>query len=163
MFPTTIIMSTAQSSVAEFELGTLAWFKHATYGWQLLRYVYNDEASSAFAAGDVIVHDIAGGTNAWDGLLAAAAAPAVKVLGISIGAMTAGYYGWLLVAGKGLARAADNGADQGGDALVTGGATTASGVDVMAAGEEHEVIAYGLEDAAATAGVTFLVRACVPV
>ncbi len=152
----------AASTEPVFALGTLFNFDHPTYGWQTYRYIYNDEASTAFAVGDVVVQDIAGGTNAYDGLLPAAAAPAVKVLGIAQAACAAGSYIGVLINGKGLARAGDNAADQSGDSLVTGGATTPSGVDVMGAGAEAEVIAYGLQNAAATTGVTFLVSVRVP-
>jgi len=151
----------AASTEPVLALGTLFTYDHPTYGWQQYRYIYNDEASTAFAAGDVVVQDIAGGTNAYDGLLPAAAAPAVKVLGIAQAACAAGSYIGALINGKGQGRAADTGADQSGATLVTGG-TTPSGLDVMAAGEEMEVIAYGLQNAAATTGVTFLVSVRVP-
>lgn len=166
MFPTTIIATITESAVQEHELGTLAWYKHPTYKWQLYRYIYNDEASTAFAAGDVVTHDISGSTtDPWDGIKNTDLSPAGKCLGIAQGTITAGYYGWVCIAGKCLAQAADTGVDQAGAALVAGASGDAdpAGLDLMADGEEDQVIAYGLQAASGTAGTAFLVTAKVPV
>ncbi len=131
-------------------------------GAQVWVYVFNDEASTAFAAGDVIVRDAS--TQTYDGILNTDVTAAVRVLGIAQHAIAAGSYGFILRKGIGVARCADNGNDQDDDPLVAGasGDTTSSGVDVMAAGEEHCVIALGLADAGTTAGATFTVYVNVP-
>ena len=131
-------------------------------GAQVWVYVYNDENSSDFAAGDVIVRDAS--TQTYDGVLNTDTTAAVRVLGIAQHAIAAGSYGFILRKGIGVARCADNGNDQDDATLVAGasGDTTSSGVDVMVAGEEHCVIALGLANAGTTAGETFTVYVNVP-
>ena len=130
-------------------------------GAQVWVYVFNDD-SGDFAAGDVIVRDAS--TQTYDGILNTDTTAAVRVLGIAQHDIAAGSYGFILRKGIGVARCADNGDDQDDATLVAGasGDTTSSGVDVMAAGEEHCVIALGLADAGTTAGATFTVYVNVP-
>ncbi len=130
-------------------------------GAQVWVYVFNDDASG-FVAGDVVVRDAS--TQTYDGILNTDTTAAVRVLGIAQHAIAAGSYGFILRKGIGVARAADNGNDQDDDPLVAGasGDTNPTGVDVMAAGEEHCVIALGLADAGSTAGATFAVYVNVP-
>lgn len=130
-------------------------------GPQVWRYVFNDEASTAFAAGDVIVRDV---ESAFDGVLNTDQAPRIGCLGVAQHAIAAGSYGWILKRGVGLVKAADTGTDQADAALATAasGDAESSGVDVMASGEEHLVVAYGLADSSGTAGETVLAYIDIP-
>jgi hypothetical protein len=77
-------------------------------GNQVWVYVFNDEASSAFAIGDIIVRDPSATTEKmYGGLIAPVtnAAQALGVLGVAQHAIAAGSYGWILCKGKGLCRA----------------------------------------------------------
>ena len=57
-------------------------------------YVFNDEASTAWAQGNVIVRDAA--TTTYDGVLSAAAVvPAYSVIGVAQHAIAAGSYGFI--------------------------------------------------------------------
>ena len=56
-------------------------------------YVFNDEASTAWAQGNVIARD--GGTTTYDGILAAASTPSSRVLGVAQHAIAAGSYGFI--------------------------------------------------------------------
>ena len=56
-------------------------------------YVFNDEASTAFAAGNVIARDAA--TTTYDGILAAASSPGSRVIGVAQHAIAAGSYGFI--------------------------------------------------------------------
>lgn len=151
---------TAVDTTAQYDLGT-EWsmdteeaktYNSSVSGPQCWRYV---EASATFAAGDVIVRD---SLKAYDGVLNTNEAPRVSCLGVAQHAIASGSFGWVLRQGVGLLKAADAGADQGNDPLVTAasGDAESSGVDVYASGQELFVIGYGLANAAATAGATFL-------
>ena len=67
-------------------------------GAQVWVYVFNDEASTAFAAGDVIVRDAS--TQTYDGILNTDVTAAVRVLGIAQHAIAAGSYGFILRKGS---------------------------------------------------------------
>ncbi len=121
-------------------------------------YVKNSEAATNFAAGDAIIHK-ATDTEAYDGTIGTVLTAKAGVLGVAQFVVAFGSFAFILEQGTGLMLSDDNGADQADDPLVLGSATD-GGVDVMAAGEEHCVIGYGLENAAAAAGSTFLARVC---
>lgn len=125
-------------------------------------YVFNDEAATAFAKGDCIVQDT-GADDPYHGLLSASATAraAHGTLGFAQWAIPFGEYGFILKKGVGYCKADDAGADQAADPLVPAGGTTVGGVDVMAAGEEHCVVAEGLADGGA-AGTLFRARICCP-
>lgn len=110
-------------------------------------YVYNDEASTAFAQGEVIIRDT--GTVTYDGIRCNAAVPAVRVLGVAQHAVAAGSYGWILKKGVGEIQVGDTGTDGLDDALVT---IAGVGVDIFADGEAELVIGLGLEDAGGVSG-----------
>tara|TARA_A100001515_G_scaffold125814_1_gene110753 strand:- start:44 stop:559 length:516 start_codon:yes stop_codon:yes gene_type:complete len=154
---------TTVDTTEQYDLGT-EWHMEAAEakiynsdvsGPQCWRYVFNDEASTAFAAGDVIVRDA---LSAYDGVLNTDQAPRVSCLGVAQHAIAAGSYGWILKSGVGLLKAGDTGNDQANNALVTAasGDAASSGVDVFTDGEEELVIAHGLANAGASAGATFL-------
>ena len=116
------------------------------------RYV---KISTAVVAGEVVGRDTG---KAYEGTEAGAVA-AVACLGAAQFAIGTGKYGWLLRNGVGLLAAADTGGDQEDDPLATAGSGR---VDPMAAGEEHQVVGFGLADAAATAGATFQAYISIP-
>ena len=62
-------------------------------------YVFNDEASTAFAQGTVVIRDAA--TETSDGIVATTSAPANRVLGVAQHAIPAGSYGFILRRGVG--------------------------------------------------------------
>tara|TARA_R110002167_G_scaffold234805_2_gene440084 strand:+ start:1207 stop:1719 length:513 start_codon:yes stop_codon:yes gene_type:complete len=109
-------------------------------------YVFNDD-TPAFAAGEVIMRDAS--TTTYDGLVTSGSTPAIRVLGVAQHAIAAGSYGWILKRGLGELAVEDTGANQDDTALVS---AAAGRVDSMVGGEEHEVIAWATESAAATAG-----------
>ena len=154
---------TTVDSEEQYELGT-EWMMSAdeakvyntsVSGPQCWRYVFNDESSTAFAAGDVIVRDA---LSAYDGVLNTDQAPRVSCLGVAQHAIAAGSYGWILKRGVGLLKAGDTDTNQANAALVTAatGDAASSGVDVFTDGEEELVIAHGLANASGVAGSTFL-------
>ena len=89
-------------------LGTLAIRENLTddRGEELWIYVFNDEAATAFAAGNVIARDAA--TATADGILAAVDTPANRLLGVAQHAIAAGSYGWIIRHGIGLVLADAN-------------------------------------------------------
>ena len=109
----------------------------ANTGPRVWVYVFNDD-TPAFAAGEIIMRDVTTGT-----------IPAIRVLGVAQHAIAAGSYGWILKRGLGELAVVDTAEDQANDPMVSDAGGRA---DVMAAGEEHEVIAFATENAAATAG-----------
>lgn len=116
------------------------------------RYV---KISTAVVVGEVVARDTG---ETYTGTEAGAVA-AVACLGAAQWAIGTNKYGWVLRNGVGLLAAADTGADQEDDPLATAGSGR---VDVMAAGEEHQVVGFGLADAAATAGATFQAYIAIP-
>jgi hypothetical protein len=118
-------------------------------------FVFNDETSTAYAAGNVIVRD-ASTTPAgpFDGVINTDDAAAVGTLGVAQHAIAAGKYGWIVKEGVCEVMAGDTGTDFKGATLATAasGDAQSAGVDVMAAGEEHQVIGYGLDAGGGSAG-----------
>lgn len=81
-------------------LGDLREYRHATYGSQIWRYVYNDEAATAFAVGNVIARDT-GGTTLADGILSPAAEVVrARLLGVAQHTIAAGSFGWICCYGN---------------------------------------------------------------
>lgn len=117
-----------------------------------LQYVYNDEASTAFALGDLIVVD--SDYAPFDGIVSGTAAlPKGRVLGFAIGAIAAGSYGWVVV--RGVCFAKGDGSVAQGESIVS---HTSGQVDTMASAEEEAIIGTALADDG-SAGETFLIRA----
>ena len=105
------------------------------------------EAAGALAAGEVVMRS--DGTTTAKGLVTTGAIAAIRCLGVAQHTIASGSFGFILKRGVGEIAAEDTGADQANDPL----ATAAGGrVDVMAAGEEHCVVAFSTENAAASAG-----------
>lgn len=104
------------------------------------------KASALFAQGSVVARNSA--TTTYDGILGTAV-PAIRILGVAQHAIASGKYGWILKRGLGEIKVSDTGTDGQDAALVTAGS---AGVDVLAAGEEHQVIALGTENAGGVAG-----------
>jgi len=156
---TSLVTTTVEG--AQAPLGFELTVPDGDNGAQVWVYVFNDD-TSGFVAGDVVVRDAS--TSTYDGILNTDTTAAVRVLGIAQHEIAAGSYGFILRKGIGVARAADTGDDQDDDPLVAAasGDATSSGVDVMAAGEEHCVIALGLANAGSSAGATFTVYVNVP-
>lgn len=162
---TFLVNAIQESATPEYELGTEIDFRHPTYGWQ--KYVYI-QAKSALTVGGVVIQDTDSAPSAYAGEAApgsSAASHMVKVLGVSQIAVTDEYYAPVLKGGKGLLKACDTGTDQVGATLGhdgTGTGANVDGVDVLGAGEEYLMIAYGLEAASGTAGDTFVGRVVLP-
>ena len=96
-------------------------------------YVYNDEASTAFAEGTVCIRDA--GTETCDAIVATTSADPHRVLGVAQHAIAAGSYGFILRSGIGEVLcdgsvSADSGicvsAGTAGQATDTGGVTEAA-------------------------------------
>jgi hypothetical protein len=105
------------------------------------------EAAGALAEGEVVMRS--DGTTTYKGLVTDGAIPSIRCLGVAQHTIASGSFGFVLKRGLGEIAVVDTGADQANDPL----ATAAGGrVDVMAAGEEHCVVAFATENAAATAG-----------
>jgi len=127
----------------------------AGQGPQKWVYVFNDEASTAFAVGDVVIRDPSATTEKMFGAVQAPSstpAPAVSVLGVVQHAIPAGSYGFVLAKGQGLFRNGSAGITA--DTPLTSGASAAGGVIDFAGGVEECVIGFSLE-AEASASTTF--------
>ncbi len=123
----------------------------ADQGEQTWVYVYNDEASSAFAEGLVVMRDA--GTATYDAVLADASGtvvPNVRLLGVARHAIAAGSYGFVLKQGIGEVQAGDTDNDQADAPLIVHG--TGGQADVMLDGEEEGVFAFSTENAGTSVG-----------
>ena len=119
-------------------------------GEQTWVYVFNDEASTAFAAGDLIQLDT--DYVPYHGIVSAGAALVrFRVLGAAQHAIAAGSYGFILKKGKGLAKG--DGSVAQGESIVS---HTSGQVDTMGSGEEQAIIGMALA-ADGSAGDTFSV------
>ena len=103
------------SATPQYAVGGLYAYNHPTYGLQVYRYVYNGEASTAWAAGTVVMNKTAGSATPWYGLVCAVSVAASRVIGVAQAAIAATYYGFILVDGIGLVLA-----DTGGFTVDTG-------------------------------------------
>lgn len=104
-------------------------------------YIFNDEPSTAFAKGNIIMRDAS--TTTYDGMVTSGSIPAIRLLGVAQHAIAFGSYGWILKRGLGEVQAVDTGDDQANDPLVSAAGGRA---DVMVGGEEHEVFAFATEN-----------------
>lgn len=83
-----------------FTLGSLRENLHATRGWQIWKYCYNDEAATAWAAGNPIMRD-ATTTTLADGIISTGAnIPRVRLLGVAAHAVAADRRSWIVVCGN---------------------------------------------------------------
>jgi hypothetical protein len=105
------------------------------------------EAAGALAQGEVVMRVAAATT--YRGVVTTGVISAIRCLGVAQHTIASGSFGFIQKSGIGEIAALDTGADQLNDPL----STAAGGrVDVMAAGEEHCVVAFSTENAAGTAG-----------
>lgn len=111
--------------------------------------------STAVVTGEVVARDTGEPYTGTE----AGAVGAVACLGAAQWDIGTGKYGWVLRNGVGLLAAADNGGDQEDEVLATAGSGR---VDVMDATEEHQVVGFGLADAATTPGATFQAYISIP-
>jgi hypothetical protein len=119
-------------------------------------YVFNDEAATAFAVGDIVVRDPSATTETlFGGLIAAAtnAASNMVVLGVSDKAIAAGSYGWIQCQGKCVVK---NGTGNitADTAIVSGGSRAGSAKDATGGTDDGCVFGVSLE-AEATDDTTF--------
>ena len=97
----TTIDSLASYPDGVYPRGSVTWTYDSTYGMRKWRYVLNDEASTAWAAGTVVMNNTTTSA-AGEGLVCAAGAAAHRVIGVAQHAVTAQYWGWILAEGDGL-------------------------------------------------------------
>ena len=102
-------------------------------------FVYNDEASTAFAEGDSISIDVSDYAP-YHGVVSADTYPAGLILGIAGHAIPAGSYGWIVK--QGITECKGDGSIAQGAAIVS---HSSGQVDTMADGEEEAVIGVALE------------------
>ena len=132
----------------------------ANTGPRVWVYVFNDEASTAFAAGDIIMRDATstdpGGVLTTAGTLI----PAIRLLGVAQHAIAAGSYGWILKRGVGEVRAGDGAGLTADNALTSAGTTTAGRALNFAAGTTAPgcIFAYATETVAAEALATCMIN-----
>jgi len=77
----------------------------ANQGEQVWVYVFNDEATNAFAAGEVVIRDPSAATEDWFGAIRAPVTnpvPQIAVIGVAQHAIAAGSFGFVLQRGIGL-------------------------------------------------------------
>lgn len=115
-------------------------------------YVFNDEAATAFAEGDIIARDAS--TVTYDGILAPTSAPAARVLGVAQHAIAAGSYGFILRRGIGEVLA-DTGGITANTAIAVGNAVAGRADDAAAT---TDAIGFATEAAAATALATCFIN-----
>tara|TARA_R110002020_G_scaffold3690_2_gene16360 strand:+ start:10045 stop:10545 length:501 start_codon:yes stop_codon:yes gene_type:complete len=131
-------VSTTQDAPLGFEV-----VKQSATGQEIWVYVFNDEASTAFSAGQIIYRDPSATTyDYWGGLITPVDVhqPKVMVLGVAQHAIAAGSFGFILVRGVGSITA--GGAHLTADAAFTsGGATVAGRAITYADGTNSENIA----------------------
>jgi len=119
-------------------------------------FVYNDEASTAFAEGDLVSIDT-GDYAPYHGIVSAAAAtPAGAILGVAGHAIAAGSYGWIVK--QGITECKGDGSVAQGESIVS---HTSGQVDTMGSGEEQAIIGVALE-ADGSAGELFTCKVNIP-
>lgn len=144
----------AVSTSPQYQIGSLHYRNDATYGPRVWRYVKNAEASTAFAAGTVVMNQTATATPGL-GLVGATSIAAHRVIGVAQHAIAAGSYGWILVQGLGLVLA-DTGGFTVDTGLIPGNAVAGRADDVGAA--TGAIFALALATTAATATGVCLIR-----
>ena len=90
------------------ELGRRATFIDSTLGLQEWVYVFNDDATNAFAQGLAVIRDPSAATYDDFGAIIApitTPAPALTVIGVAQHAIPVGSYGWVLRKGQGYVKA----------------------------------------------------------
>ena len=121
-------------------------------GRQVWVYVFNDEAATAFAQGHLIARDAA--TTTYDGILAAATSPTMRLLGVAQHTIAFGSYGWILKEGIGEVMA-DVGTITTNTSLLSG---AAAGKAANAAAVTDHAFAFATEGAALNALATCMIN-----
>ncbi|UCF47424.1 MAG: hypothetical protein JSU89_09625 [Myxococcales bacterium] len=123
----------------------------ADQGDQVWTYVFNDEAATAFAAGDIVIRDPSAATQDMYGVIqapASTAAHAFTVVGVAQHAIAAGSYGFVLTKGRGLLRTGTQNMTE--DTVCTSGGSSAGCALIYADGTIGAIeIGFSLEAEAA--------------
>ena len=120
----------------------------ANTGPRVWVYVFNDEASTAFAQGTIVMRDE--DTATYDGIATTGATiPAIRLLGGAQHAVAAGSYGWILK--RGVGKVLCNGSVSAHTAICTS-STAQQAVD-YAAGEEEGIFGFAIADDAGAGSV----------
>lgn len=133
--------------------GMTRWEYSATYGWQQWMYVKNAEATTAFAAGTVVMNKTTTSTPG-QALVCATSTSVHRVIGVAQHAILAGYGGWILKWGLGLV-IADTGGTTADTGIIPGNAVAGTADDVGGA----TAVAFGTMLATTTAtntGIAFI-------
>lgn len=93
------ISSTTVSTTQLYPLGLTLVEANGDKGLQTWIYVYNDEASTAFAQGTVCIRDL--GTETYDAIVSTGAVNHQRVIGVAQHEIAAGSYGFILRDGIG--------------------------------------------------------------
>ena len=126
------------------------------YGPKTWVFIFNDEASTALAEGDLVSIDT-GDYAPFHGIVSAAAATSAGLsLGVAGHAIAAGKYGWIVK--KGICEAKGDGSVNQGELIVS---HTSGQVDTMGSAEEAAIIGVALEDDG-SAGDKFTVKVDIP-
>jgi hypothetical protein len=142
----------------QHELGSLYLETNARSddGPRVWVYVFNDEASAAFAAGDIVIRDPSVTTEKMFGVIQAPATNAAanfSVVGVAQHAIAAGSYGWVLARGKGLLRTG-TGNVSADTCVVSGGTSAGCAKDATAGTDDYCIVGFSIE-AEATDNTTF--------
>ena len=85
----------------KYQVGSVYYYNHPTYGVQKYRYIQNTSGASIGANLGAMQEN---GTSVWNGILSGAACAQPRFLGLrQTGALADTYYGWVLADGYGLA------------------------------------------------------------
>lgn len=132
---------------ARYQVGSLYYEYDPTYGPRIWKYVKNTEASTAYAAGTVVMNATTT-TTPGQTLVAGTSVSVHRVAGVAQHAIAAGMYGWILVSGLGLVLA-DTGGFTADTGLIPGNAVAGRADDVS--GATAAAFALALATTAATA------------
>ena len=130
----------------------------AGMGERVWVYVFQDEAATALAVGDIVIRDPSAATEDMFGTILAPVttpAPAISVIGVAQHVIAAGSYGFVLKKGKGLVKngTADITADT---PIVSGGDRAGSAIDYASGTASHLACIIGMSlEAEATNNTTF--------
>lgn len=119
----------------------------AKKGNQVWVYVFNDEAATAFAEGDIVIRDPSATTENEFGVIQAPATNAAagySVVGVAQHAIAAGSYGWVLCKGVGNLRAG-TGNVTADTSVVSGGTSAGCAKDATAGTDDYCIVGFSLE------------------
>jgi hypothetical protein len=124
----TTVDSVVTYPLGAYQQGAQTWTYDSTYGFRRWKYVLNDEASTAWAAGTVVMNKT---TSVVQGecLICATSTSAHRVQGVAQHAIAAQYWGWIQVEGLGLI-IADTGGFTADTGLIPGNAVAGTADDV---------------------------------